>query len=511
MHRNSVVKIPSEFDPDALLSQLDGLDPRSLARLDALLAESSYPIWLPNPGPQREALESPADILLYGGAAGGGKSDLLLGAAATRHRRSIIFRRDYAQLKSLRERATELFGATGRFHAQQERWRLSDGRSLWFGAVQHEGDKQKFQGQPHDLKGFDEITHFTESQFRFIIGWNRSTDPAQRCRVICAGNPPVTAEGDWVIRYWASWLDPTHPTPAEPGELRWFATVGGRDVECPDGTPFDHQGETIRPVSRSFIRASVEDNPDLMESGYRATLQSLPEPLRAQMLNGNFSAGQEDDPWQIIPTGWILAAQARWHEKPPGPIDTLGVDVARGGRDRTVLSPRHGNWFGRQALYPGTATPDGPSVVGLIIGAIGDQRPAIQFDVIGIGAAVEDIGRQQGLHMVPLNFAAASAARDRSGQLGFLNARAEHYWKLREALDPATGDGLALPPDRELLADLAASRWRVSARGIQIEAKTEIAKRIGRSPDKGDALVYAHALPTTPAAGWLDYYRDLAG
>lgn len=511
MRRNSVVEIPSEFDAAALLRQLDGLDRRSLARLDALLAENSFPIWLPNPGPQAQALESPADILLYGGAAGGGKTDLLLGAAATRHRRSIIFRRDYTQLKSLRERAAELFGATGRFNAQQERWRLSDGRSLWFGAVQHEGDKQKFQGQPHDLKGFDEITHFSESQFRFIIGWNRSTDPAQRCRVICAGNPPVTAEGDWVIRYWAPWLDPTHPNPAEPGELRWFATLDGRDVECADATPFDHKGETIRPVSRSFIRASVEDNPDLMESGYRATLQSLPEPLRAQMLNGNFAAGQEDDPWQVIPTGWVLAAQARWQEPPPGPMDTLGVDVARGGRDRTVLSPRHGPWFARQLLYPGTATPDGPSVVGLIVAAIGGQRPAIQFDVIGIGAAVEDIGRQQGLQMVPLNFAAASTARDHSGQLGFLNARAEHYWKLREALDPATGDELALPPDRELLADLAAPRWRLSARGIQIEAKAEIAKRIGRSPDKGDALVYAHALPFTPSGGWLEYYRERAG
>ncbi len=158
-----------DLDEDALTRRLAELDPASLADLDQLLASGTWPLWLPNPGPQCRALESEADILLYGGAAGGGKTDLLLGAAATRHRRSIIFRRDYAQLKSMRERATELYGRAGKFNVQQERWRLADGRSVWFGAVQHETDKQKFQGQPHDLKAFDEITLFTESQFRFII------------------------------------------------------------------------------------------------------------------------------------------------------------------------------------------------------------------------------------------------------------------------------------------------------------------------------------------------------
>ncbi len=61
--------------------------------------------------------------------------------------------------------------------------------------------------------------------------------------MICAGNPPTTAEGDWVIRFWAPWLDRAHPNPAIPGELRWFATIGGRDVERPDGTEFIHDGE----------------------------------------------------------------------------------------------------------------------------------------------------------------------------------------------------------------------------------------------------------------------------
>jgi hypothetical protein len=64
-------------------------------------------------------------------------------------------------------------------------------------------------------------------------------------------------------------------------------------------------------------------------------------------------------------------------------------------------------------------------------------------------------------------------------------------WRLREALDPDKGENLALPPDTELKADLCAPRWKLTAQGIQIELKDEVKKRIGRSPDKGDAVILA--------------------
>jgi hypothetical protein len=67
--------------------------------------------------------------------------------------------------------------------------------------------------------------------------------------------------------------------------------------------------------------------------------------------------------------------------------------------------------------------------------------------------------------------------------------RAASYWKLRECLDPAHGEELALPPDPELLADLCAARYKLTASGIQLEAKEEIVQRLGRSPDSADAVV----------------------
>jgi hypothetical protein len=72
-----------------------------------------------------------------------------------------------------------------------------------------------------------------------------------------------------------------------------------------------------------------------------------------------------------------------------------------------------------------------------------------------------------------------------------VNKRAETWWKFREALDPAYGNGLALPPDPQLRADLTSPTWKLTPRGIQIESKDEIRKRLGRSPDRGDAVVLA--------------------
>jgi hypothetical protein len=83
-----------------------------------------------------------------------------------------------------------------------------------------------------------------------------------------------------------------------------FVLVDGEP--CYDFDPADYKPEEIiTPRSRTFIPARVTDNPHLYGTGYMAQLQALPEPLRSQMLNGDFHAGMEDDPWQVIPTAWI--------------------------------------------------------------------------------------------------------------------------------------------------------------------------------------------------------------
>ena len=109
----------------------------------------------------------------------------------------------------------------------------------------------------------------------------------------------------------------------------------------------------------------------------------------------------------------------------------------------------------------------------------------------GWGGSAFDHLIAQGIRAEPVVFSGASSARTRDGQLSFLNLRAEMKWKLREALDPLYGEGIALPPDKRLAAQLAAPTWRLRGNAIVIESKQEIYKRLGTSTDDADAVMLA--------------------
>jgi hypothetical protein len=456
-------------------------------------------LWKPEKGPQTVAYMSPADELFYGGAAGGGKTSLVLGTAITAHTKTLFLRRQATQLVEAVDQLKEYCSDYGRWSGRGYGglMRLKDGRTVELAGVDHEDDKQHWKGRPHDLKTFDEICDFTESQYEFISAWNRTTDVNQRCRRICTGNPPSTPEGEWVIRRWAPWLDPSRGQRAKPGDLLWYARVDGGEVRREDGRPFVWKKQTIHPWSRTFIPALLKDNPYLERTGYARTLDALPEPLRSQLLYGDFSASRIDDPYQVIPTAWLRAAQRRWQPDPPAGerLSAVGCDIARGGGDATVLSPRRGIWFAPLVRAPGPETPDGPAAARLIYREVDvrivypeDRRAAVNVDIVGIGSAAFDEAKRLGLNVWPVNGASKPYGRDRAGLLQFANLRAYAYWSLREALDPEKGDSLQLPDDPELLADLSAPRWQPRPGGIIIEPKDDIRERLGRSPDAGDAV-----------------------
>lgn len=484
--------LPDMSDPAAIAECLPYLTPAERKELDLLLTES-MPIWMPQVGPQMEALQSPADIIFYGGQAGGGKTDLLLGAALTEQSHSIIFRREAVQLVGMEERMTKILGSRTGYNSQDGLWRLPAGRILEFGSVKEPDDWMKYQGRPHDLKAFDEITHFLEAQFRVLIGWMRTDNPNIRQRVIAAGNPPTTSEGAWVIKYWGPWLDKGHPNPAKPGELRWFVTdEKGKDLEVPGPELVKVGDEWMKPKSRTFIRSSVDDNLYLSMTGYKATLQALPEPLRSQMLRGDFGAGLTDPVWQLVPTEWVKAAQARWRERDKkGPMSCLGVDPARGGTDAMTAAPRHGSWFDRIKTIPGSFVKDGPTGAAFVVPLIRNGAP-VAIDAIGVGGSVLDFLVGLGMLCVPVVGSSASSQLDKTGNLRFRNKRAEMYWLLREALDPTNPDPISLPPDDELLVELTAVRYKVVTAGkvaaILVRDKDEIREAIGRSPDRADAV-----------------------
>ena len=477
---------------DDILRRFDAMPPE---KQDDVLAKAHTILdgrrMLPNPGPQTDAYFTEADELFYGGAAGGGKSRLICLLAANEHQHSLVLRRISKNLKGIKRELQAIFGSSDGFNDQAGVWRHVRG-VIDLGHCEHEGDKESYQGVAHDLKAFDEITQFSESQYTYIIGWNRSADPNQRCRVVCTGNPPTTTEGQWVIKRWGPWLDPNHPNPAQPGELRWYTTIAGEDIEVAK----DYLGPNgERPRSRTFIKSLLSDNPDLQDTGYASVIEAMPEPLRTMMKEGRFDIAGEDAEFQVIPTAWIVAAQSRWTPDPPSGVGmtVLSHDVALGGGDANAYAARYGDWYAKIVIDKQKGPVDPIDLAGRTLGIMRDGAEIVIDMGGGYGSGVYSHLKNnvRGLTLHGHNGANGSKARTRDKKLTFHNKRAEVWWKFREALEPGLGEPVALPPDPELLADLAAPTWKLTPSGIVIEPKQDIKKRLGRSPDKGDAVVNA--------------------
>lgn len=493
---------------DDIVRALASDEGQKLAKLAA--SQVAHYRWIPNPGPQTDAYFTKADQVFYGGAAGGGKTDLGLGLAFNEHKRALILRREGTDLGAIIERLIAINGGSDGFNKVDKILRR-DGRFIELGSCPHENDKYSYQGQPHDLKFFDELPQFSESQFRYIIGWNRNLDdPRQRCRVVGAGNPPSTPEGMWVKVYWGAWLDPQHPRPAKPGELRYFATIDGVDTEVEKDWFTVVDGVKIGPVSRTFIPARTTDNPHL-GADYMSTLNAMPEPFRSQLLYGDMQAGVKDDPYQMIPTAWIDAAFDRWRKRDAlrklgegrrWVMTALGVDCAIGGADNAVLTPCYDNLnFGEQIEKPGREINNGSDLTLMVLAAHKD-RARVAID-LGGGYGDQCHTQLQGkTGPAPVGFKGSntSVARSRRGY-EYANVRTEHWWAVREMLDPENPQNeheqIAIFPSEKLKRDLTAPTYQLRGNKIVMESYVDLKERIGRSLDHGSSFVLAANAPRT--------------
>ena len=486
-----------------------GLPADSRKALEAIPAiRANLGKWRPNPGAQESAYHSKADCLLYGGQPGGGKSQLILGLAFNEHKRTLIMRREYGGLDRLIEDALKIHGSRDGFNGSPPpRLKIDNERVIYFRAAHRVGDEQGTMGQGRDLLAIDEATQFAESQVRFMMGWVRSEDPDQRCRTVLATNPPLQAEGLWVVKMFAPWLDERYPKPALPGELRWvISEVEGKDewVDGPDDVR-EVAGKIIRPTSRTYIPASTKDNPYYVDSDYERTLDAMPEPYRS-LLMGGFRTQFRDAENQLIPTAWVKAAQNRWRADgwKEYEMTAMALDPAGGGGDAGVLTWRHGGWYAPLiSVKPDAWQDDGdPNAsaeramqrAAQMASAIVIHRRASAPIIVdmggGYGGDVTARLKENGITCQAFNGASASAFIGKDG-IRFVNRRAEAWWHLREELNPERegGSAIALPDDQELLADLASPTFEITRAGIKIESKDDIKKRLGRSPDKGDAVV----------------------
>lgn len=471
-------------------------------------------IWTPEPGNamQIAGYMSAADEMFAGGCAGGGKSDLILGLAMTAHRRSIIFRREYVQLARIVARAREIAGPRARYNGQSHTLTMSDGRTIEFGAMEREDDSRKYQGRDHDLICFDEAVHFAERQVDYVLGWLRSATPGQRCRVVFTSNPPPSSDGRWIVERFAPWLSRAYPNPAAPGELRWFARVepDAPMVEVGGPEPIKVGDEEVRPISRTFLPGFLAANPYLADDGeYLRRMQAMPEPIRSQLLYGDFNAGSRDDDWQVIPSAWIDAAFDRWRAadaSTAGPVTHVASDVSVGGRDSGTVGVRRGDYIERIDCHERM---EGLALAAHLIDAARRHAAAsVVCDADGPGAIFAEHLREHlpGREVIAFHGGAIAPGRDAAGELEFANARAWGYWHLRDLLDPERGSQVCIPASERLHAELSAQRWKMqSGRGdVILWPKEKIKRLIGHSPDMADTcMMLMSADATAPRIGFV--------
>lgn len=234
-------------------------------------------------------------------------------------------------------------------------------------------------------------------------------------------------------------------------------------------------------------------------------------PIFESKVRGRFPTSSSDG---VIPLGWVERAIDRWHAMREANPDlstipgkrVFGVDVASTGNDETSIATRQGPFLASIATHRKSDTME---VAGLVTAALNYPASVAVLDVIGVGTGVYDRLRELSKAVVPFNAArSGKKMKDRTKQFVFLNHRAAAWWNLRELLDPANGANICLPPDEDLKADLTAPKYHVGSNAaIQVEAKDDVRKRLGRSTDRGDSVVQAFwidAAPASPSSGQGD-------
>lgn len=501
---------------DDILTRLGSLPKDEYDKIaKEVMAKTSHEKWVPTIGPQADAYHSKADVLLFGGEPGGGKSQLGLGLAFNCHKRSLILRRQYTDLSGLIDDAIKINGSRNGFNGQPPpRLTIARGQFIDFGACARVGDEMHWMGKAHDLIVPDEGTQFAFQQIRFLMGWLRHEDPNQRTRAVIPTNPPLTADGLWVLEMFAPWLDDRYPYPAKPGELRYVVTDEQGKDRWVDGPKAVMVGcKLVAPMSRSFIPSSVEDNPYYRAGAYRSRLDAMAEPHRSILL-GKFKTSFKDQPNQVIPSAWVKAAQERWTEDPPAdvPMCALGVDCSGGGDDPMIIACRYDGWFAPLIEVEGASIPmerSGQHCGGLVVGHRRDHALVVVDLGGGYGGPTYEHLKANGIEVHGFKGAEGTKRRSRDGKLKFRNKRAAALWAFREALDPGQpgGSPIELPDDPALVADLTAPTFTPTPNGIEVESKEDVCKRLGRSTDRGDAVVMAWfegPRETTQALEWIE-------
>jgi hypothetical protein len=266
------------------------------------------PYW-PHPPHVKQAafLSLPHLEALYGGAAGGGKSDALLMAALQYADcpgyAALLLRKTYPELAQpggLIDRSQDwLAGTDAKWNEQKHRWTFPSGAVLEFGYLHRSTDRFRYQGAELDFIGFDELTHFDESDFRYLFSRLRRREGSPIPPRMRAASNPGGRGHRWVKRRFIDKL-PAEDDPADTPEMA---------------------------AARIFIPAKLADNPSVDQQAYLAALAQLDPQERAQLVEGDWSAR--------APGNWVFDHQAI------DAVEALGLTLDRAREKGKLPAPDH--------------------------------------------------------------------------------------------------------------------------------------------------------------------------
>lgn len=382
--------------------------------------------------------------ILYGGAMGGGKTRLLCQFLTQEAERNpgasyYLCRKELKALKmstlEVMLREVCITSRPGWRHRKSEtKFEHSNGSTILYGALASDDDRDRIKSMNLTGAAIDESSEVEKESAQLL---------KSRCNRNHNGTPFL--------------LHASNPEPC------WLEEI----VKTPR-------------VGQAFVPALPTDNPWLPD-GYieqiRDTYSDTPELFEAY-INGVWGViGTTDSIFDPDELRACIGLEV------VAPDDVWGVDVARFGDDSTqVYSTRQARFI---ASWARKDTRQASDDIEVLYQASEPSPVSIRVDDIGVGGGVVDNLSSAGLPVIGIGAAEKANDSDR-----FFNRRAEMYWHVRNLIRERA---IALPNDDMLLTELIATKYEIRSGRIIVEPKARIKKRLGRSPDKADAFVLAHA------------------
>jgi len=420
-------------------------------------------------GFQEAFLSTPADIAIGGGAAGSGKTYALLLETIRNYQvknfGSVIFRRTYPQIKAqggMWDTSETLLPYTGAKASESTHsWKWKSGSRLKFSHLEYEKNVLDWQGSQIPLIGFDELTHFSDSMFFYLLSRNRSTTGIKPyVRATCNPDPE-----SWVAEFIAWWIDQDtgFPIPERAGKLRYFMKEsdnyiwGGSKDEiiekaehlikpikeaAPETNPYD----LVKSVT--FIPGSIYDNRELLlkDPGYLANLMAQDENTKARLLEGNWKIKIGGD--ELI--NFVKFKDSFTNEFVPKGQKCITADIALEGSDLFLIAVWDGWRLIDMAVHEKVKGPQVIELLKFMARKYEVPQSRIVYDDDGIGAFIDGFLE----NAIPFNGMRKAMRGER-----YKNLRSQCFFKLADKINT---DGLYIAPG---VADI-----RVRGKGKTIKA-----------------------------------------